>query len=1195
MKRSLSSLLSVAPGEEQKTSLLYLLHLLFYLGLMWGDAAREALFLSAWSADDLAYVFVAYAVVGFTMGILYTFVADRIDNGSLLKILMGIMVLWLVSVRIMLETNGGQRGLVYPYFYLVYLAFRDVSTMHILIYINEFYDTRASKRALPLLLSAGIAGGALAGFSAKFLGQKFGLANIPLLWIAILVLCFLLIFVIERRLSGDLEQIERQRRKNVSSSAARGAKKLGGFQNLREGFEFVRQSGLLRWLAFATFVMVVLMQLLTYHASHEFDILIPDRDEQFNFYSNLNAISLVGGLLIQSVFLSRMINWMGVGTMNLLFPVITLASIAAVNFFPGLKSTAIFARLDYGTIKQTFRNPLDAMLYNSIPIANKTRARGFINGVLVPLGTLVSGLIILAIKGRFIQGPLLIVTGIGLALVYVAVMFNVRREYARSMTSLLAGDEIAFFNQDQSEALPPDPATIAWLREKLQNLPLDSNADGQAVFISQILYDMDSRSALPVIFELIGRRGPFFKKGIIELLDQSHLVHADFVELCLRSLDDPEPVIREAAARALLNFIKLDMGTREGGKSADILNGLYARLSELGLEEQTQLVILLLRHGTLEHQANAHTILDEWLASAAKRRSPSDENSQTLGAGLVVLVEAERLRMKNLHGSGFENQPALRRKISAEPSRLPKLVGAMLEHPAAHVRRQLIPALVRQCQYIHWDEEHWAVKSLVKLLEDSEATIRLAIAEELQEEVKSIPLQPVAWQAMNDPELSIRRLVCKLPTPLKFAELQLLRGCLDTSSLQSAPYRAESAIYLLIQAGQRGMSTVLARMAESLSLDTYWLTLQGLALKEFATQETPPRPGARLMFKALQEASLSVIERIFWLMSAYSSEEEVQAVRRALPSSDPNEQANAAEAMDATLTPVVARQLVRLLDGSPAEEIVECAEKELGLRVPQLIQVLQNAWLQISLQNTRQAIPQRLQHFYVDGWLTATAIYLLTELEPTTLSIKPEALRSALLSTLEADSRPNVRDAAKVALSKLDSNLKETAMSSSQPLSLIEKVIFLKEVPFFSELSLQEISILAGISEEVGYPAEHKIFSQGDNTKSLYLIINGTVSVQQQARSGVVRLKTLGAKNYFAETSIFDGAPHQADIVTIEPVDILLIRQSTLFALIRRRPDIGLSLLKTLAERLRETYAQVAQTERSKPQKLVSLYDKIEK
>ncbi|MDO9303435.1 MAG: cyclic nucleotide-binding domain-containing protein, partial [Anaerolineales bacterium] len=382
--------------------------------------------------------------------------------------------------------------------------------------------------------------------------------------------------------------------------------------------------------------------------------------------------------------------------------------------------------------------------------------------------------------------------------------------------------------------------------------------------------------------------------------------------------------------------------------------------------------------------------------------------------------------------------------------------------------------------------------------------------------------------------------------------------------------------------------------AESLVRDTYWLTLQGLALKDLTLADNPPLPGARLMLNAFQEASLSVSERIFWLMSADSSEEEVQAVQRALPSSDSAERANAAEALEATLPPVVARQLCRLLDGSPSEDIIACAESELGIHPPSLNQILQNAWTQLNAQDTRPAIPQRLQNFYNDGWLTTTAIYLLTEIQ-SQLSIPPQTLRQALRRTLEVDTRPNVQEAAQLVLSHLDSNQKETAMSS---LTLIEKVIFLKEVPFFNEMPLQEICILAGISEEVSYPAEHKIFSQGDNTKTLYLVIRGQVSVQQSAHTGsIVRLKTLGAKNYFAETSIFDGAPHQADVVTIEPVDILLIRQSTLFTLIRRRPDIGLSLLKALSQRLRETYADVAKSERAnaRPQKLLNLYDKMEK
>jgi len=1167
MARSLSKLLSIAPGEEQKTSLLYILHLLFYLGLMWGEAAKDSLYLSAWSADDLAYIFIALAAVGFIMGIAYAFIASRFSTGLLLKIIVGSMVVWLVSVQVMLETNGGKHGAVYPYFYLVYSAFRDISTMHILVYINEFYDTRASKRALPLLLSAGIAGSALAGFSAKLLNKWIGLKNTPLAWAVCLVICFVIILIIERRLSGDLEQIERQHKK---AAATHDEKKSNGLQNLREGFKFVNQSGLLRWLAAGTFVMVVLTTLLTYHANHEFATLFPKTDD-LNAYLNLvNGISSVSGLLVQSLFLSNLINWLGVGTMNLVYPIITVGAISAINFVPGVAS-ATFSRLDTSAIKQTFRNPLDAMLYNSVPINSKARARGFMGGVIVPLGTLAAGLIVLAIKWKIFKEPLVIAIGVGAALLYVLVMLNVRREYGRSMTSLLAGDEIAIFRQDQSEVLPPDPSTVIWLSQKLQSLPTDSSADGQAVFISQILYDMDSRSALPIIFEMADRRGSFFRKGIIELLDQSNLDQPDFMNLCQRCMDDPEPIVREAAAGALLNFIKRDVRLNESGLS--ILNSLYLHFDELGLEEQTKLIILLIQHGSLVQQTSAQSTLDLWLGTAAKSSGVADgENrAQTLASGLIVLVESQ--------------------KLNKESSRLTELVGSLLKHPTAYVRQQLIPALVRQCKYVDWDGKHWAVQSLVKLLEDTEENARLAVIEELQEEVKTIPLKPVVWQALNDPDLTVRKLACKLPVHLKLAETQMLLGCLDSSDVQAAPYRAESAIYLLIQSGQRGMRAALGRAAESLVHDTYWLTLQGLALKDLALAD---KPGVRLMFNAFQEASRSVSERIFWLISADSSEEEVQAVQSALPSSDPVERANAAEAMEALLPPVVARQLCRLLDGSPSDEIIACAENELGMHPPSLMQVLQNAWTQQNAQDTRPAIPQRVQNFYNDGWLTTTAIYLLTEVQ-SQLSMPHPALSGALSRTLEADIRPNVQEAAKLVLSRLDSNPKETAMSS---LTLIEKVIFLKEVPFFNELPLQEISILAGISEEVSYPAEHKIFSQGDNTKTLYLVIRGQVSVQQSARTGsIVRLKTLGAKDYFAETSIFDGAPHQADIVTIDPVDILLIRQSTLFTLIHRRPDIGLSLLKALSQRLRETYAEVAKSERAnaKPQKLMNLYDKIGK
>ncbi|MCQ3936031.1 MAG: hypothetical protein DPW18_03170 [Chloroflexi bacterium] len=1188
MLHALAKLFSIAPGEGRKTALLYSLHLVFYLGLMWGDAARETLFLSAWSADDLALVFVAYAVLGFIIGLAYAFVADRISNGLLLKIIMGVMIVWLVSVRILLETNGGPRGAVYPYFYLAYSAFRDLATMHILTYINDFYDTRAAKRALPLMLSAGIAGGTLAGFTTSLLNRLFGLENTPLIWAVCLAGCFILVMGIERRLRGDLEQIERRRQQAYS----RKKTEKGGLQNLREGFEFVRRSGLMRALAIATFAMVVLMNLLIFQSSRVFaGEYANDPDGLFAFYGLLGGVSNMGGLLIQSLLLSRLVNWLGVGTMNLLFPFLTLGSVAAINAAPGMAS-GIFARLDTNMLKQTFRNPLDAMLYNSIPVNNKARARGFVNGVIVPAGTLSAGLIILAVKMQAFSMPMIVGIGLGTAILYVLVMFTVRREYAKALTSLLGGDELALFQQDASEAVPTDPATVKWLRQKLESLPAEPGADRQALFISQMLYDMDADAALPLMLDLAKRRGAVFRKGTIEFLAQAGVARVDFIRLCQRGLEDPEPMVRESAAAALLNYLNRDSVGRSAVIPEDsILNSLFHRLDDLPLDEQARLVVLLMRGGSPGQKSKARDLLDGWLAAADLDRPAGSENSApVLEAALVVLAEAERQGLiARLHPA---NSLELQQLSNTQPNRFKDLTGRLVSHSDPFIRHQAIPALVRESRLAHWDEKHWSVQFLMRLLDDPEESIRLAVIEELADDAGDMPLKPVLWKALNDPALEIRRAACALNIHFDRGTLRALWDCLDDEEIN----RAESAIYLLRRAGQRGVSAALGRMADSLIRDAYWLTLQALALKQSGA-----RPGTLLMAHALREDSLRIVDCLLWLLSASTSEEEIQAVKRALLSGDAAERANAAEALEANLSPAEARQLQHLLDGSPDETIIAVAAQELGLSQPAPAQALRAAWPQLDSENAAAAIPRRAQKFYNDGWLTAAAIHLLTEAHrlgrvEAEMSIPTETIRAALDATLQSDSRANVHETAERAWSELNSSAKDSPMSAEQPLTLIEKVIFLKEVPFFSELPFREISILAGISEEISYPAEHKIFSQGDTTKTLYLIVKGRVSVQQQqGRAGsIVRLATLGARNYFAETSLFDGAPHQADIVTIEPVDILLIRQSTLFALVRRRPDLGLSLLKSLSQRLRETYAQIAQSERAKPQKLVSLFDKLE-
>lgn len=164
-------------------------------------------------------------------------------------------------------------------------------------------------------------------------------------------------------------------------------------------------------------------------------------------------------------------------------------------------------------------------------------------------------------------------------------------------------------------------------------------------------------------------------------------------------------------------------------------------------------------------------------------------------------------------------------------------------------------------------------------------------------------------------------------------------------------------------------------------------------------------------------------------------------------------------------------------------------------------------------------------------------------------------------------------------------------------LSLIEKVIFLKQVPFFEEMTIAQLRVLASISEEVDYDKDAQIFAEGEYSNALHVVVSGKVSIQRQNRrrrsNSITRLSTLESRGYFAEMSLFDNKPNDTDAVALEPSSLLLVRQPPLMALIKHQPDLSLVLLRVLSQRLREANDRLAQRSTSKPKQLFDLYDEF--
>lgn len=162
-------------------------------------------------------------------------------------------------------------------------------------------------------------------------------------------------------------------------------------------------------------------------------------------------------------------------------------------------------------------------------------------------------------------------------------------------------------------------------------------------------------------------------------------------------------------------------------------------------------------------------------------------------------------------------------------------------------------------------------------------------------------------------------------------------------------------------------------------------------------------------------------------------------------------------------------------------------------------------------------------------------------------------------------------------------------------LATIERITFLKGVPFFQGMTIAQLRVLATVCEEHFYARDAPIFNPGDAGGTLYVIVSGRVAVEQERRKGsFARLATLEAHAYFGETSLFDNSDHDAATIAIQDTLTLQLRREPLIALTRQHPDLSLELINVLSQRLREANTRVAELTRTMPRQLHKLFDQYE-
>ncbi|MEW5724477.1 MAG: Crp/Fnr family transcriptional regulator [Thermodesulfobacteriota bacterium] len=125
-------------------------------------------------------------------------------------------------------------------------------------------------------------------------------------------------------------------------------------------------------------------------------------------------------------------------------------------------------------------------------------------------------------------------------------------------------------------------------------------------------------------------------------------------------------------------------------------------------------------------------------------------------------------------------------------------------------------------------------------------------------------------------------------------------------------------------------------------------------------------------------------------------------------------------------------------------------------------------------------------------------------------------------------------------------------------------------VPLFEGLSPAQHRDLASISREQSYDRGEVIFAEGDKAEGLYVVSDGRVKIYKLSPEGKEQiLHIFGPGEPIGEVAVFAGRGFPAYAEALEKSAALIFPRPALIDLIRRNPDLALSLIGVLSLRLR--------------------------
>ncbi len=404
-------------------------------------------------------------------------------------------------------------------------------------------------------------------------------------------------------------------------------------------------------------------------------------------------------------------------------------------------------------------------------------------------------------------------------------------------------------------------------------------------------------------------------------------------------------------------------------------------------------------------------------------------------------------------------------------------------------------------------------KPLLNALEDSSVPVRRAAVHALAS-VEDVTVSKALVSRLNDPDDSVRKAAAEILRKRGDESRLLVLGILESDD--SA---VDSALNSLLPGNPKSLDP-LRKYAQC------EISRARLLRNQFASLPSAGRAVDFLRERLRVQAS-ACEGRLIKTVGLLGDAHTMELVRKSMNETNIENRAAALEALDTIGDKQIAKNIVALLEEEPAHS------------------------------NPSTAIEHLLKS--TDYWLRILAVRSTPEL----------GLREFIPVLYQMKSDPDnlMREAAIEGLSQFG---EVKTMDTLNTVSILERVLLLREIPIFANLAPEDLKRVAEIAREEWYPQNTAIFHKGEEGNMMFVIVEGYLQVLKTTDGKDQVLAQRGPGDFVGEMAIIDSAPRLATLMTQSDVRVLAIDGETFKGILHERPEVSFAVLRNILRRLRE-------------------------